>query len=37
MAEYGVVLGVIVIGIIVAIGLLAAAVEGSLLDVASRL
>ena len=37
MAEYGVVLGVIVLGVIVAIGLLAIAVEANLLDVGSRL
>jgi Flp pilus assembly pilin Flp len=37
MAEYGVVLGVIVLGIIVAIGLVNLAIEGRFLDVSSTI
>lgn len=37
MAEYGVVLGVIVLGVIVAIGLLTVAVEGNFVDIGSTI
>jgi Flp pilus assembly pilin Flp len=37
MSEYGVVLGVITIGVVVAIGLLSTAVQGNIGDVASAI
>jgi Flp pilus assembly pilin Flp len=37
MAEYGVVLGVIVLGVVVAIGLLNLAIEGRLVDVTTTI